>query len=406
MIRMFKSAPSAVFLVVSAMMACAEQEATHEFVVRRDSAGVAIVETAVAAWDASEGWRLASAPVVDLSRSGTGEAHEFFRVRDMRQLSNGVIAVANGGTNELRLFSIAGSFLRATGGSGDGPGEYRNLRMLENAGDTLIVLDSDGRVTLLGPELDVVETFDLRFRAVSVHHLGGGEVGVQFVSPSMISQQASGALIRNPGVLYRLSNTGRMIDSVTSTPGTEEYIHVTADGGRTASRPLFGKSSHVTTWNGRIYRGSADDMQVEELSGLGEVVRILRIRDYPLTLTDAVVRAERNSYLYQDLPRGMTELPPFLRRLVEELPTPDRRPAYSGLHIDPMGAIWLRPFVGRSEAGANENWQVIADDGSWLGEVEIPANFMVMSIETDVVLGVFTDDSGVERPRVLRLNRH
>ena len=396
----------AVVLLVSAMVACSKDELSHDFVVRRDSAGVEIVETEKRAWSSLQGWRLALAPIVDLSHSGTGEAHEFFRVRDMRRLPSGVIAIANRGTNEIRLYSMEGRFLGASGGSGEGPGEYRNMRMLENIGDTLVVLDSDGRVTVLGPDLELARTFELPFRAVSIHYLGGGELGVQFVSPSMISHQKGSALIRKPGVLYRIDAAGGTIDSIAPTAGAEEFIHVSAEGGRTTSRPLFGRSSHVAALNRRIYRGSANNMQVDELSVVGELVRILRIPDYPLTLTDDQVDAERNAYLQADLPPGMTELPPFLRRLVEELPAPARRPAYSGLHVDPLGTIWLRPFLGRSEAGVSENWEVINADGTWLGSVEIPTDFTILDIEADVVLGVLTDDLGVEHPQVLRLSRN
>ncbi len=403
----FGISSAAVLLMVSVLSSCATPEApAEEALIRRDSAGIAIVEALKPTWEVSQRWRVDSEPVVDVSRSGIGEAHEFFRVRDMRRMPNGAIAVANRGTNEIRLFTMDGRFLRAVGGAGDGPGEYRNLRMLETTGDTLVVLDSDGRVTVLGPELDLIRTWELRYRAVSIHDIADGEMAVQFISPSMTSVREGGALIRNPGVLYRIGPTGVMIDSIASTAGGEEYIHASPDGGRTASRPLFGKSSHVATWNGHIYRGSADDMQVEELTAVGELLRILRIPDFPLALTNTQIRAERVSYLGADLPPGVTELPPFLRRLVEELPNPARRPAYSDIHVDPLGAIWLRPFVGRSEMGTSEEWQVIADNGTWLGGVEIPGNFTVFDIDEDVVLGVFVDDLGVERPQVLRLHRN
>ena len=402
----FKISSCAILLMVSVLPSCAAPEPPpEEALIRRDSAAIAIVEAIRPTWGGSQHWHVDSGPLVDLSRSGIGEAHEFFRVRDVRRMPNGAIAIANRGTNEIRLFSMDGRFLRAVGGSGEGPGEYRNVRMLETAGDSLVVLDSDGRVTVLGPELDLIRTWELRYRAVSIHDIGDGQMAIQFISPSMASVREGGALIRNPGVLYRIGPTGVMIDSIASTAGGEEYIHASADGGRTASRPLFGRSSHVATWNGRIYRGSADDMQVEELSAVGELLRILRIPDFPLALTDAQVHAERNSYLRADLPPGLTELPPFLRRLVEELPNPAKRPAYSDIHVDPLGAIWLRPYVGRSEMGTSEEWQVIADNGTWLGGVEIPGSFTVFDIDEDVVLGVFMDDLGVERPQVLRLHR-
>ena len=387
--------------------ACSAVELERGSVVRRDSAGVEIVEARTRLWEewAGSRWRLDPNPITDLSDTGSGVAHEFFRVRGMLRMSNGTIVVGNGGTNEVRLYSREGRFLRTSGGSGAGPGEYRNIRMLENADDTLLVLDADGRLTLLDPELTLVRTFQLPFRPVSIHYLEGGEMGVQFVNPAMATHQGGSALIRQPGVLYRFDTVGRMIDSISSTSGAEEYIYVSADGGRTSTRPLFGKASQVTAMNGRIFLGSADDMRVDEMAVGGDLLRSLRIPAYPLTLTDDQVRSERAAYLETDLPPGLLELPPFLRRVVEELPAPSTRPAYSSLHVDPLGAIWLRPFLGRSEDDAREEWEVIAADGTWLGSVEFPAHFRVLDIEADVVLGVLTDELGIEHPQVLRLRR-
>jgi hypothetical protein len=48
---------------------------------------------------------------------------------------------------------------------------------------------------------------------------------------------------------------------------------------------------------------------------------------------------------------------------------------------------------------------VLGPGGSWLGSVEVPANFSVMEIGMDVVLGVYQDELDVEHPWVLRLHR-
>ena len=87
------------------------------------------------------------------------------------------------------------------------------------------------------------------------------------------------------------------------------------------------------------------------------------------------------------------------------MPSPETRPAYADLLVDPAGAVWLRPFRGMSEAGGPEHWLVLGPDGNWLGSVEIPEDFRLMDIGTDEILGVWTDEMDVPHPQVRRLSR-
>ena len=157
--------------------------------------------------------------------------------------------------------------------------------------------------------------------------------------------------------------------------------------------------------DGRIVTGSSDHMQIEEISASGVTLRILRIPDFPLALATEQVAAERNARLDIPLPPGVTSLPQFFVQAIEDMPSPETRPAYADIMVDPTGAVWLRPFLGQSEEGGPEHWVVLATDGAWLGRVEIPADFRVMEIGVDEILGVWTDELDVPNPQVLRLNR-
>ena len=162
-------------------------------------------------------------------------------------------------------------------------------------------------------------------------------------------------------------------------------------GGRLSVGPLFGKASQIATGGGRIFVGESDEMQVEELSPAGDLVRVLRIRDFPLALTDDEVRAEREAY-------GGA--------MGEELPTPATRPAYEDIVVDGSGALWLRRHRGSSEREDPDTWQILSADGVWLGSIVLPERFEVLNIETEAVLGVWLDELDVEHPQVLRLERN
>ena len=171
------------------------------------------------------------------------------------------------------------------------------------------------------------------------------------------------------------------------------------EGGRSgAAPPMFGRRAHVVAHGNAIFRGNGNAMQIEELSPSGRLLRILRVVDYPLDLTQDVVAAERAARLGVD-PH------PLVRQIVDQLPDPERRPAYAQIRVDAGAAIWLRPYLGRSEQGGPEAWQVLDSTGTWLGTVDVMEGLRVMSVERDVLIGVWTDSLGVEHPRVHRLRR-
>lgn len=364
--------------------------------VHRDSAGISIVESFGPAWGDSAQWRVHPEPLLDLAASGTGDPHNFYQVRDVKRLPDGGIVVVNRGSNEIRTFSADGSFVGAAGGHGEGPGEFTNLQQVEVVGDSLLGLDWDGRMAMFGPDLELIRALWPDPDAEEMHYLGGGVIVVEVIVPD---DEAAG-LVRHPAVLRRFDLEGAGGDTITWTPGLEEYVTDMLSG-----RPLFGKESVLDTHEGRIFTGSSDRMQIETLSPNGDTVRIVRIPDYPLALTTDHVAVERNARLDIPLPPGVTSLPPFFVQAIEDMPSPETRPAYADILADPTGAVWLRPFLGQSEEGGPEHWVVLATDGAWLGRVEIPADFRVMEIGVDEILGVWTDELDVPSPRVLRLNR-
>lgn len=52
-----------------------------------------------------------------------------------------------------------------------------------------------------------------------------------------------------------------------------------------------------------------------------------------------------------------------------------------------------------------QTWGVFDPCGAWLGTVEVPHNLDIQGIGLDYVLGVVTDDLGVERVEMYRLQR-
>ena len=386
-------------LLLCGLASCVSQESGPPLVVQRDSAGITIVEAMRPLWGDSSLWHIDPEPLLDLTLTGSGPSHEFFRSGSMKQRPDGSLVIADRDSREVRVFSETGEFQGVFGGRGDGPGEFTNLGRVENAGDTLLAFGR-GRVVVASQDLAVIRTFNIDRFAYDLHYLRGGAI-VPELRPPVLPQQGVSGLIRNPQALVLLDLEGTRIDSIGETQGSESYVHARGDefGG---ADPLFARSAHIETLEGRLFRGSSDMMQVEELDVSGSLVRILRIPGYPLDLSDAQVAAEREVRL-EAVPEAM---PAFFRQMVEDFPTPATRPAYDDILVDPSGAVWLELHRGASERDQPQEWLVLDADGTWLGTVGIPDRFTVSEVTMDAVLGVWRDELDVEHPQVLRLTRN
>ncbi len=395
--RMTSGLPPVVAATLASVLACSDRGDDASLLARRDSAGVEIVEALRPLWGDSSPWRIDPEVLVDLAESGSGDNHRFHEVRGMVRLSDGTLAVADGGSDEIRLYSTSGEFERSAGGRGDGPGEFDPIvGLTRGRGDTLVALDHSDRAALFASDLTFEGYFALPHFSLAVHPLDDGAL---LVETEMMSLEIldRGGLVRVPTVLWRVDPGDGVTDSIGETGGEDQRVIVSGPRvGQTGT--LFGTRSHVATHGGYIYHGHAVSMEVEQLAATGALVRILRVPSFPLTLGPEAIRAERSAMLGDDPPA-------WWRSTVADIPAPSTRPAYDGLFTDPSGAVWLRPFRGRSEQEGPETWQVLANDGRWLGGVGFPDDFEVMGIETDVVLGVWRDEVGVEHPRVLRLER-
>ena len=381
------------FLCLLFLTSCQGGDSTPPLVVQRDSAGIEIVEAMRPLWGDSSLWRIDPDPVVDLTLTGSGPAHEFFRSGSMKRRPDGSLMIADRSSLEVRLFSADGEFLGSFGGSGEGPGEFRSLSVIENAGDTLLAMDSDGRVTVVAPDLTVVRTFNIAPLTLDLHYVDGGAI---LPEPRALVLPPAGVAgrIRPPVPLILFDLEGERIDSIGEMQGPELYI----SGGSVGV--FFGKSSHVATMGRRIFNGANDLMQVQERDASGNLVRILRVPGYPLDLSAAQIAAERD-FLLDRLSPGS----PF-RQGFEDAPASDTRPAFDDILVDPSGAVWLELFRGQSEQDLPQEWLVLDADGIWLGTVEIPDRFTMSDITMDAVLGIWRDELDVQHPQVLRLTRN
>ena len=387
---------SPVPLMLAAVAAAGCEADTPATSTSRDSLGVTIVESVAPAWATDAAWRIEEEPLLDLAETGSGDMHNFFRVRDMLRAGEQLI-VADGISHEVRVFDADGRFVRVFGGSGEGPGEFRFLSTVVPTGDGRLVA-IDGRMGGPGAEFDIesglVSTFRMPQRVQPLRHplpsevLWGWDGGY-----TMEDEGLAGGLQRAVASVVRLSEDRMSARVVANVPGHEHFLVPTAD-----VIPLMSRNTHVVpVGDGTVVVGTADALEYSTIDGqTGAIRRITRILGVSLAVSDEEVDRELQTRLGPN-PR------PRIRDLLEGLPRPDEKPAYQSMTVDAEGNVWAGEFLGLARYDDAQEWYVWDASGVWLGKVETPARFELIRVGADEVFGVRRDVNDVEHPQVLRL---
>lgn len=316
----------------------------------RDSAGVTIVENARPASESRLGWRIGAEPTLAIGVQSGDEAGQLFGVEDATRLADGRIAVANAGTSEIRFFSADGSHFESWGRVGEGPGEFAQFDpRAVNAwpGDSIVVaawwrrqiviFDADGnhgRTTTLG---------EGRFSFLGL--MPGGDllagpglpIGMYFGSgpPTVRRQEAEFAVI---------SPAGEIRASLGIQPGDEWAF---SPVGPSARPHPFGRSVLATVWGALAVVGANDRYEVRAYDVDGILVKIVR-RSHELR---APTQAELDVWLTESYADMDEERRTRVQAMHEGMPLVEFFPAFSALHSDPLGYLWVQeyklPVTGR-----------------------------------------------------------
>jgi hypothetical protein len=393
-------------VLVGFAASCGGDDAASSAHTARDSLGVRIVESARPEFDAQSGWYLDSVPLLDLTHPAIGPSHEFYRVSDLTLLPDGSIATAEMGSGLVRRFSMSGELLHESGGEGDGPGEYRQLSVVNQyRADSIVAFDRWlGRATVLDGNLRVGRT--IQFPAPYAGELAvldDWTFVVQFIFPSVMEYEGEGGINRTPVPLVRYSAEGLPVDTLVVLPGDEELMIPSRRGAGWASMGLlFPKRSFFAALGRRVFVATSDQMSFDVLAADGSLLQRSLVPTWDLAVTREMIEREKYAFVPEDATPGQL-------RAVEERfalqPIPQDRPAFEALLADRQGGAWLAATTGRSNYYGPTRWEVFAATGEWLGSLTTPPRFLVHEVGPDYVLGVRLDEFDVEHPQVLRVIR-
>lgn len=397
-----------------------------------DSAGIEIVESAAPAWG-DDGWSIADTPSLVIGRMEGDARYLFGEVAGAVVLRDGRIAVLDGQSALIRVYSPEGDHIEDWGGQGEGPGEFDFPRKIfPYRGDSILVaefvargltvFDDRGRFgRTMVPEMRLSFLTELRRRM---------EEGDRSVVPAhscctLWGPLANGAFLLSYPEMIPETGTGTKRGTVTAaiTPDSGGAARNVGDfKGQPRTYEVLGGDSRTELqfppWFNMAAAGDGylategDSYSISAFDASGRLVRIIRLAREPRPVTDEVKSAHGRRLSERILAPGAPVeggSPEAVLERMLSLPYPSHLPTFFGLHVDPEGNIWAvqLPYgVGdEGQAAERPGLFVFGGDGRHLGMVEMPARLSVFQIGADFVLGSVRDDLGVQYVHLYRIEK-
>lgn len=344
------------------------------------------------------------------------EPYLFHWIGGIFELPSGEIAVLDNGSAEVRIYSPEGVFQRRFGGHGDGPGELRPPGNMDRGHESLVVIDQTIRATAYDLNGGVRSIASVSGRGSPVL-LGEGPAGwVARLSrtPCAGRDLEPGAFCQDSVPVHMIDvGTGELGDLVLHYPG--HRIVGMPPGGQGRYRPLFeGEPAIGMDDAGRVYVTGGQEYRISIHAPDGRLLQRIEPRQprREVTSTDVDSYAAHVRAFYEG--RSFVQ-PGELERMIDDRiasPMPDHVPATARLLVAADGVFWVERPDRSADPGLHEFrltfgpaapdvtqpsiWDRFSSDGEITGAVSMPTNFEPHHLLGDAVLGVWTDEIGVE----------
>lgn len=387
----------------------------------RDSAGVEVVENPRPPFGSRLGWQVAPEPSLTIGASEGDAPYLLHGVRDAMRLPDGRIVVADGSSNELRVFDASGTHAATWSGEGEGPGEFTRLGGVAPwPGDSVIAWDAHRPdLAIFDPRGNVGRSFSLARTepATFATPLHNGEIlafSEGYEVTSRTGDTRTGGQIGHYGIR---SGEGILAASLGTFPGRQSYT-ATMMGTLMVMLLPFSPSISVAPWGDLAVVAPNHRYEVRAFGTDGTLRRIVRRDHTPVSTTPAHREAFFVEFLRErgfspEVASNEEEALQQVRQTMGEIPLPETLPAFATLMTDALGHLWVEEFrildgefeIAGQDTSEGPLWTVFDPDGNVLGFVETPADFRISEIGADYLLGLAADSLGVEYVRLWPLDR-
>ena len=330
-------------------------------------------------------WSVQERPALEI---GTGEGEDaLYRVTSAARLRDGRIAVANAGTQQVKLFGADGRHQASLGRRGGGPGEFQVPMWVGSHADSILVWDA---------ALERLTVFDAGgklARTTAFPTLGGS-------FPSVVGTFADGSLLLASGTdqeaaarqegawrgktrLVRISPAGRVIDTLATVPSQERYSYRSGDGmGQVVEDLPFGRRTVMAVTDDGVVLGTGEEYRLRLVDTAGRERELVRAPWTPRPISSRDVE----EYWSRMVTVGPRSNPGEAEAQRTRIPYPKTLPPYETLLVDAQGALWLGDAEPPQGWDDPDTWRIFSPDGVPLGTIELPARVRVQAVGADWIL--------------------
>jgi hypothetical protein len=366
----------------------------------RDSLGVEIIEVDLRQIESTR--QLNPSPEWIVGEGVEPEALVLHEVVDVDLWEDGVVWIANQGSQEIIGVDVSSGWVVRLGGDGDGPEEFRGLsRVWSLAPQRVGAFDQTRQryVELSGTGALLREISFPPFWETpgsrALHRVPaeeGGEVFYLAVITGLPSSPVDGPH-RGRGPLVRVDTP---VDTLTWIRGTTTFV-----GEWLAGPVLFGATTHLAEGPEGIWVGDSERPEVVLWSDRRDPVRI--VRWYPRQGTQ--LTEDRKRQFWEHLESAASEEErEEIPQMREEFRFGDAIPEFGSVLVDEHGSLWVGPFEDPEfelleQPVPERDWLVIDVVELEASRVKVPAGFRPMRVGSGFAAGVHRDEFGVETVR-------
>ena len=380
---------------ILALFACTGDTTPTTDALVEDSAGVRIVQH-TGAPDAEPSFTFAPEPVY---RHGDDPGdYTFARIWRGILLGDGSAAIFDAGSSEVVRLNPDGTFHSVLAPAGEGPGEVTMVTSMFGVGqDSILVMDfSQSRSSLFvnGALAHTASILDLR-RATSLWPRGIDDAGRFLVATNSVRSRFEEEWLF--GHMARYDPETGAVDTVAS------YKYVPGE-----SNPIPGLG-YVFVSGGQFVYVRTDIPEVVWHLADGTVRQIARWQLEPRYLTEedleAIEPILRDRIRFVNPGASEEEVESITRRSMARHEADLSNPVehFKSPFADAEGRVWLPTSMPGVPGEGISPYTVIARDGEWLGMVDGPPGLRILDVGWGRVLGVVTDEMGVESVAVYEL---
>ena len=319
------------------------------------------------------------------STAGGDSAYEFFGVSGLERLSTGEIVVANGGTQELRVFSSEGRYLRTLGRQGEGPGEFLDLAFIDVVrGDSIVTFDRQlRRITVVDARSGGLRVLDGTSR-IATHVLEAG---------SIVWEEHRGSfregIWSDPVTVVLSDANGMTTDSVGVFDGTE-FLY--SAGTRYVERRPFGREFRTAAGDSLIYVADGGEYSILVFSISSRRSVILRGL-FPAQIVTAKMFDDLLSMWIADSRDSARQAD--LEKLRSTKPYPATTPPHGELLIATTGDLLVQDFSWNPKEP--QIWRIFDADHVPKATLTVPPGLRVLYVNGSELGGLREDEYGIER---------